>query len=122
MKKSPDNWEFAETKQKKVKIPQKVEVLDAKYGNVIGYRDRNEVFNLVQEDVRFIVNVTTNEKLQLIYSPKAALAGMTILCESLDLYAKYISAHLDTATSCDDVKRKWLLKLTKESLNASASG
>jgi hypothetical protein len=92
----------------KEKVPAQVEVLDCKYGNVIGYRPRKEVRQLLLEDVRFVGNVSSEGVVQLIYSPSAALAGMTILCETFDLYVKYIRAHLKTAVSCDDPLRKWL--------------
>lgn len=89
-------------------FPEKVQVLDCKHGNTIGYRDRKEVFELVQEDIRFIVNVTSAGELQLIYTPQATLSGMTIMCESLDMYMKYIKAHLKTAVACDEPARNWL--------------
>ena len=92
----------------KEKVPAQVEVLDCKYGNVIGYRPRKEVRQLLLEDVRFVGNVSSEGVVQLIYSPRAAQAGMTILCETFDLYVKYIRAHLKTAVSCDDPLRKWL--------------
>jgi len=41
----------------KEKVPTLVEVLDCKYGNVIGYRPRKEVRQLLLEDVRFIGKV-----------------------------------------------------------------
>ena len=92
----------------KEKVPALVEVLDCKYGNVIGYRPRKEVRQLLLEDVRFIGNVSSEGVVQIIYSPKAALVGMTLMCETVDLYMKYIRAHLKTAVACDDPSRRWL--------------
>ena len=90
------------------KVPSLVEVLDCKYGNVIGYRPRKEVRQLLLEDVRFVGNVSSEGVVQLIYSRSAALAGMTILCETFEMYARYIQAHLKTAVACDDPLQKWL--------------
>jgi hypothetical protein len=92
----------------KAKMPALVEVLDCKYGNVIGYRSRKEVSQLLQEDVRFIGNISSEGVVQLIYSPKAALVEMTLMCETVDLYLKYIRAHLKTAVACDDPYRRRL--------------
>lgn len=91
---------------RKVELPALVEVIDAKYGNTIGFRPQKEVFDLVQSDERFRGNVAEDGSYQLFYNPNWAKGNfIEVNCTSIEQYIACIKKGRDVI-SCDDPIRR----------------
>ena len=88
-----------------VNLPERVEVVDSKSGKTIGYRDREEVMDLLEDDPYFrgVQPSNPNNDFIIAYDPDAMKA---IECEVLDPF-EFLNAirdNLSTAIGADDPK------------------
>lgn len=102
--KKQSDVEIDRADDRKVIIPEWVEVIDSKFGCVIGFQPANKVFNLCQNDCRFRENITQDNVLQLFYNGEWAKNNyIEVTCNSLEEYANLIRRNIDTVTPCDDL-------------------
>lgn len=107
--KKQTDMEIDKADDRKVKIPELVEVIDSKFGCIIGYQPCEKVFELLQSDCRFRENVTKNNVIQLFYNGEWAKNNyIEVSCNSLEEYANLVRRNIDTVTPCDDPKKLML--------------
>jgi len=88
-----------------VNLPEKVQVVDARNGSLIGYRSREEVTELLEKDQRFSgYEDSATGEFMLAYSLEATKA---VERETIDPFEflKTIEANIETAVGADDSKR-----------------
>ena len=97
------DMEIDKADDRKVKVPEWVEVIDSKFGCVIGFQPSGKVFELLQSDCRFRENLTQDNVIQLFYNGEWAKNNfIEVSCSSLEDYIKLIQRNLDTVAGCDD--------------------
>jgi hypothetical protein len=88
-----------------VNLPDKVQVVDARNGRVIGYRDREEVTELLDTDHRFSgFEDSATDQFMLAYSLEATKAVERETVDPFE-FLKTIEANIGTAVGADDPKR-----------------
>jgi hypothetical protein len=88
-----------------VNLPEKVQVVDARNGKLIGYRDREEVTNLLDTDNRFSgFEDTATSEFMLAYNLEATKAQERETVDPFE-FLKTIEDNIETAVGADDPKR-----------------
>ena len=88
-----------------VNLPERVQVVDRKYGKRIGYLDRAEVMKVLEDPCFMGLEDTASGEFMVAYSTEELRRTVVVETDDPFEFFKTIQANLDTAIGSDDIKR-----------------